>query len=220
MQATFRHCWLVSFRIPPSVLAAQLPSGIEPDIHGGWAWLSILIAAMEDMRPAFAPRIFAASFNQVVYRAAVRCNGEPGVYFLRTDADDLLYSWAGDLLTFFHFHHRPISISGRWRVAVHAEDAALDFALDHDAKEFESAAFHSLEAARPFLVERFHAFAPHPRSGRLGRVSVERGTWNLAPVRVVRWRADWMESNLPGAELDNALYAPDIAYLWSRRKPI
>src|SRR6185436_18565695 len=87
MRTIFRECFLVNFAVEPDVMRGLLPEGIEPDLYGGKAWLSIVIAEMDRMRPAFLPPLFGVTYDQVVYRAVVRCEGERGVYFLRSDAD-------------------------------------------------------------------------------------------------------------------------------------
>ena len=81
--------------------------------------MSVVIANMERMRPAFLPQVMGVTYNQVVYRAVVRCGGRRGVAFLRSDADSPFMVAAGNLLTFFRFHKAKISWS--------ENDETLDF---------------------------------------------------------------------------------------------
>ena len=76
MRTIFRECFLVNFQVDPDVMRRLLPAGIEPDLYGGKAWLSIVIAEMERMRPAFLPALFGITYDQVVYRAVVRHGSE------------------------------------------------------------------------------------------------------------------------------------------------
>jgi predicted DCC family thiol-disulfide oxidoreductase YuxK len=70
----------------------------------GKAFLSVVIADLEDMRLGFSPRLFGFDYTQVVYRAIVRApNGERGVYFVRSDATDTCMSAAGSLFSNFNF---------------------------------------------------------------------------------------------------------------------
>ncbi len=108
MKAVFRNCFLVNFAVDPKLMGRLLPPRILPDLHAGTAFLSVVIADMERMRPAFLPRAFGVSCRQVVYRAVVRCNGERGVHFLRSDADNRLMCFAGDLMTFFRFNYADV----------------------------------------------------------------------------------------------------------------
>src|SRR3954453_16331835 len=104
MTTTFRNCFLVNFAMAPETLARLLPPPLEPDAYGGQAFLSVVIADMVRMRPAFVPALFGVTYQQVVYRAVVRCGDERGVHFLRSDADNRLMVELGNLLSFFRFH--------------------------------------------------------------------------------------------------------------------
>jgi uncharacterized protein YqjF (DUF2071 family) len=55
MRTVFRHCFLVNFALRPDVLVSRLPDHVRPGVHDGWSYLSIVIAEMERMRPAFLP---------------------------------------------------------------------------------------------------------------------------------------------------------------------
>ena len=101
MRTTFARCLLVNFAVDPPALASKLPSHLVPDVHAGCAFVSIVIAHMKDMRPAWTPRALGITYNQVVYRAVVKCGAERGVTFLRSDADSSLMVAAGNALTFF-----------------------------------------------------------------------------------------------------------------------
>src|SRR6185369_5985810 len=89
-------------------LAAVLPPPLVPDTYAGQAFLSVVVADMERMRPAFVPAFLGVTYQQVVYRAVVRCGEERGVYFLRSDADNRLMVELGNLLSFFQFHQARI----------------------------------------------------------------------------------------------------------------
>ena len=52
MRTTFRGCFLVNFAVDPAAMRARLPAHLEPELHEGRAYLSIVIADMARMRPA------------------------------------------------------------------------------------------------------------------------------------------------------------------------
>jgi uncharacterized protein YqjF (DUF2071 family) len=229
MRTVFRDCFLVNFAIEPQVLRDALPAAIEPDLHNGKAYLSIVIAAMERMRPAFLPAFLGVSYHQVVYRAVVRHRGERGVYFLRSDADNYLMSLAGDWLTFFRFHHSHISHqheAGRVVFRLRPRDAApakihAVFDLDQRSKQLPgSSNFATLVAAQEFLVELFTAFGADPRSGRVDRVHIKRGAWQIDVVPDLQAYYPLMQGSTlfpPGtAQLDSVFYAVDMPYYWHR----
>ena len=68
MRITFSTCILVNFAIDPHALKQKLPSHLEPDLHDGMGYVSIVIAKMENMRPAFLPQALGVTYHQVVYR--------------------------------------------------------------------------------------------------------------------------------------------------------
>ncbi len=225
MRAVFRHCWLINVHMPVQSLAARLPAPLEPEVHHDRAWLSVVIAAMDDMRPCLLPRPLGVSFDQVVYRAVVRHGDTPGVFFLRTDANHRLYAWGGDLLTFFHFHHSAIELGlagARGHLDVRAPGASVHAVFDHgvDPEALPGSLFGAVARAKPALVDRFHALSVHPRTGRVNRVTVERGGWGVRAVGLPVAELPWLSAHLPGAEVDSAVYAPDIPYVWSRLTPV
>jgi uncharacterized protein YqjF (DUF2071 family) len=110
MKTTFHRCFLVNFAVSPSALESRLPNHIQPDIHEGRGYVSVVIAEMRKVRPALLPEALGTTYNQVVYRAVVKCGSERGVAFLRSDADNRMMVAAGNALTFFKFNQARISI--------------------------------------------------------------------------------------------------------------
>jgi uncharacterized protein YqjF (DUF2071 family) len=228
MRTTFTTCLLVNFAFPPDVLRELLPVSIEPDVRDGEAYVSVVIADMDRMRPAFLPRLFGVTYTQVVYRAVVRHRGERGVHFLRSDADSRVMCALGNWLTFFRFHHARV----RWR----REGEILGFDLEptrpgpepagiHARYDLSgashalrpSSAFRSLPEATAFLVELFSAFA-RPGDGRgTTRVRVERGTWDVLVVDDLRAEYPYMQSRR--GRLDSVFLVRDVPYRWHRLEP-
>src|SRR6266511_3513228 len=113
MLTTFRRCLLVNFAVDPDAMQVLLPRHIEPGLHEGHAYLSVVVAQMERMRPAFAPRVLGITYKQIVYRVVVRCGEERGVHFLRSDADSRTMTALGNAFSFFRFHHSAIEFRER-----------------------------------------------------------------------------------------------------------
>ncbi len=227
MRTVFRECFLVNFAIKPEALRPLIPEPIELELHDGEACLSIVIAEMDKMRPAFFPRAFGVTYNQVVYRVVVRANGERGVYFLRSDANNAPMSIAGDWLTFFRFHTSRVGIARTDnRVAVDlvaARDqradihAAYDLAPAGDTLPTTSR-FRSLAEAKEFLAELFAAFAYDSLTKELSIVHIDRGEWNIQIVddskMIYQWLQDGPYFNLQNARLDSIFYVRDLPYRW------
>jgi uncharacterized protein len=229
MRTTFRQCFLVNFAVLPDALAGLLPAHLKPDIYEGRAYVSVVIAEMSRMRPALFPAAFGFTYNQVVYRAVVRCGAERGVTFLRSDADSRLMVVAGNALTFFRFHHADIS----WR----ASEGGLAFSLsprgavpgsiraDYDLvgathRLPSTSAFRDLSTAQQFLTELYAAFGTQRAGGRVEVVRIVRTPWESAVVSDRSAVYEAMSSGLlfrrEEATLDAVFYVRALAYHWRR----
>jgi uncharacterized protein YqjF (DUF2071 family) len=225
MRTVFRRCFLANFAVDPETMRSAIPAPIEPDLHNGKAYVSVVIAEMEKMRPAFLPRVFGVTYTQVVYRAVVRCAGERGVYFLHSDADNRLMCAFGNLLTFFRFHPADVN----WRdeagrvlfdLVSTAKNADIHAAYDVAGATHalpNSSRFGSLNEAKTFLVELYSAFG-RDTHGRTSRVRIDRGAWDVAIVDDDRAEYAFMKSGQPfanaEARLDSVFYVRDLPYYW------
>ena len=225
MRTLFRHCFLVNFAVEPAVMKRLLPSPLEPDLHHGMAYLSVVIADMEKMRPAFLPRCLGTSYTQVVYRVVVKCGAERGVHFLRSDADDSLMCRFGNLFTFFHFTYSAI----QWQeepgylhfdlqapAGDHA-DIQATFAVGQPLEAMPSnSRFCSLAQAQAFLVELYAAYAP--AAPHVDCVRIHRGEWHIQIVADERGRYDFLSGSAVfpagAAMLDSVFYVRDLPYYW------
>ena len=230
MRTVFRDCFLANFAVSPEALATRLPPHIQPDVHHGRAFVSVVIARLEKMRPAFLPRMFGVTYMQVVYRAVVRCGEERGVSFLRSDADNSLMVLGGNALTFFRFHRANISWqkdSGaiRFSLTPGNGDAAridADFDIAGGTETLpKSSCFTSLNEAQRALTELYVAFGPQECNSKVNAVRIQRDTWQS---RVVEDRLGTYEAMRSGvlfnageAELDSVLYVESLNYHWYRR---
>lgn len=227
MRTLFRECFLVNFAVDPAVMRRHLPPGIEPDIYDGKAWLSIVIAEMDRMRPAFLPPVFGVTYDQIVYRTVVRHNNERGVYFLRSDANSLPMSLAGDWLTFFRFHRSPIRFSKQANLvqcalttppAQHANIHSI-YNLNSVGRSLpDTSPFPNLSEAQRFLVELFVAFGTTPLSPDVLKVRIKRGDWHIALVEDLIGTYQFMQNSPlfpPGsAYLDSIFYVKELPYYW------
>lgn len=227
MTTVFRQCVLANFAVDPEVMAGLLPHEIAPVLHEGKAFLSVVLADMDKMRPAFFPRLFGVTYHQIVYRVVVRCRGELGVAFLRSDATSPFMATMGDWLTFFRFHHAAIRSRHEGGLlhldALTEPGGCADVQGTYDlggATEVmpKTSRFRSLAEAREFLVELFAAFGHDPLTGRVLTVRIQRGRWNLRVVEDRRGRYRWMEGSGPfppgSASLDSVFYVEAIPYRW------
>jgi uncharacterized protein YqjF (DUF2071 family) len=227
MRTTFRDCFVVSFTMAPETLAQALPSPLTPDPFAGRALLSVVIVDMERMRPAFLPPALGVSYQQVLYRAIVRCGDERGVHFLRSDADNPLMVDLGNLFSFFKFHRaRILRTQGAGLhhfdlVSAPGQHADIHATFDVGNSGIEpprTSVFPTLQDVRQFLVERYSAFSPSSDGRRISSVDIERGVWNIRMLNAPRARFDLLDgAHLfpPGStQLDSIIHVEDIEYLW------
>jgi uncharacterized protein YqjF (DUF2071 family) len=229
MRTMFRECLLVNFAIEPEALRRLIPVPIELELHRGEAYVSVVIAEMDKMRPAFLPHALGITFHQVVYRAVVRTpkNGERGVYFLRSDADNALMSIAGDWLTFFRFHAASIRTTHKGDLlAVDLTAARRDCADIHATYNVASARrmlpassrFESFEQAKEFLVQLFAAFSYDALTNELSIVHIQRGEWKIEVIDDAPAVYEWMQRgphfNTENTRLDSVFYVREIPYTW------
>ena len=113
VRTNFRRCFLVNFAVDPGELASVLPRQVVPDVLADEAFVSVVVGQMDKMRPAGVPRAFGLTYNQIVYRAVVRCGDERGVHFLRSYADSPNMVMFGNLMSFFGFHRSVVCFTDR-----------------------------------------------------------------------------------------------------------
>lgn len=230
MRTMFRRCLLANFAVDPDAMRAVLPRYIEPDLHDGRAYLSVVVGQMERMRPAFVPRALGITYNQIVYRAVVRCGEERGVHFLRSDADNRLMCVLGNALSFFRFHRSSISLreqDGRLDLDVETSSAVpggirARYTVANARRSLPAtSAFADLDTAQKWLVELFAAFSCTPGRSAIDVVRIERGDWDVRVVDDLRGEYDYLTSGSPGtpfgpatAQLDSVFLVGDVPYLW------
>ena len=226
MRTTFSTCVLVNFAVSPSALRRLLPTHLEPDIYRNQAYVSIVMARMEKMRPACLPRFCGVTYHQIVYRAVVKCGSERGVTFLRSDADSSPMVAAGNALTFFKFHKADVTwaeTAASLRVCVepvgHA-GANIDatYELSRDNILPQSTRFPDVRTAQEFLSELYVAFGAQRRDGRIEVVRIARNPWESTVVADQGGTYAAMSSgNLFGkdeASLDSIFVVRNLRYLW------
>jgi len=237
MRAVFQDLHLITYAVEPARLAAALPPGIHPTIHSGCAFVSIVVASMRGMRPGFVPALLGSNAYQVVYRSVVhlrlRDGGiRHGVFFLRSDCNDPLLSFLGNMLTEFRFHFFHSSSIGLYErheqslISVQTRDGAGDLVLvtrdqgrmtDHPPCSL----FPSVSAENAALVELFHAFSYDPASRAINDMQIERRDWHARRVAITDAFSSFFAdtSALPG-NLISALAIRECEYVWQPMKTV
>jgi hypothetical protein len=202
MRTVFQDLLLITYAVRPDALAALLPSKIHPHVRadargGDTSFVSIVIGNMCGMRPHLLPEPLGTNYYQIVYRAVaeLRPTGDgrrarPGVFFLRSDANDPVMSFFGNRLSEFRFHYfrtGAISLFARDEqllTTVETADRAGDLVLHHrdlgPAEHHPPAeGFPDVAAEKQTLVQLFHAYAHDPARDLVYDLEIERGDWRL-----------------------------------------
>jgi uncharacterized protein len=175
-QLLFAH-WAVE----PDELRRLLPRAVEPDVHEGAAWLSIVAFLMVGTRPPGGAACWPGlgAIPELNLRTYVRVANVPGVWFVSLDTSSPLFVAIGRAL-----------YGLRYRLARMA--ALADGDVTHYLSAAAGAAFAATYApsgpparARAgslehFLVERYRLFSL--RQGRLITARVAHEPWPLQPA--------------------------------------
>ncbi|HEY7420126.1 MAG TPA: DUF2071 domain-containing protein, partial [Ktedonobacteraceae bacterium] len=65
MKTTFQDLLLLTYTVPPSLLAAQLPAPIHPYIANGRSYISIVVGNMRGMRAGPLPEFLGPNSYQI-----------------------------------------------------------------------------------------------------------------------------------------------------------
>jgi uncharacterized protein len=228
VRTVFRRCFLANFGVDAGAMRRVLPHHIDPDLHEGEAYLSVVVGQMERMRPTPVPRPLGITYNQIVYRAVVRCGAERGVHFLRSDADSPIMCALGNAMSFFRFHRSAITFSDRDGhldldvTTKSAEPGGIRASYDLDAARHQlpaTSAFTDLGTAQQWLVELFTAFDHTAGSQHIDAVRIDRGEWEIKVVDDHRAEYDFLTAGPfgPGnTRLDSVFLVGDVPYRWHR----
>ena len=228
VQTIFRRCLLANFAVDPDVMRLALPTHIEPDLHDGAAYLSVVVGQMEKMRPAAVPKALGITYNQIVYRAVVRYRDERGVHFLRSDADSRVMCTLGNLMSFFRFNRSAISFREHdgildLDVAPRDDPAGIvhaSYTIGRPSRTMPPhSGFSDLSTATSWLVELFTAFDHTPGRDSIDVVRIRRGQWDVSVVDDLRGEYELMKRtpfSESTAKLDSVFLVGDVPYHWHR----
>ncbi len=236
MKTTFQDLLLLTYSVPPALLAEQLPAYIHPYIRNGLSYISIVVGNMRGMRLASFPEFLGTNYYQIVYRAVVCLRdlaGQEriGVFFLRSDSNDPVMSYFGNRLTEFRFHYfrtGAIALFQRNQellVSVKTADGQGDLvAYLHNlgpAEHFQpTEGFATVADEKNTLVQLFHAYAYDPLHAVVYDLEIERGEWSLQRLEMRdSFSAFFQEQpfSLDVARPVSHVYIQECSYIW---KPV
>jgi uncharacterized protein YqjF (DUF2071 family) len=226
MTTDYRTVALLNFAVDPDVIRRLIPHPLDVDVVHDRGFVTVVCADMVRMRPSPLPRPFGITYDQVVYRVPVRYRGEPGLFFLGSDAAQPLMVAAGAAFSMFRVRLSKTRITDagdRVSIDVFGRRPGVDLhaylKLDPPATNIPaSSAFGSKAEAQSFLVDRFVAFVPGVGGRPMRRVRVKRGTWDVVLPSTTDVRSDLLDDSTDfpagSAELDSTFVARGIPYRW------
>jgi hypothetical protein len=233
MKTTFQDLLLLTYAVPPALLAAQLPAYIHPYIRNGLSYISIVVGNIRGMRLGSVPEFLGTNYYQIVYRAVVclrdlKGHERIGVFFLRSDSNDPVMSYFGNRLTEFRFHYFHTGAIGLFQhkqdllVSVETADRQGDLVAylrnQGPADHFQPApGFASVTEEKNTLVQLFHAYAYDPTHAVVYDLEIERGEWSLQRLEMLdSFSAFFQEHPFPsGVALPiSHIYIQECSYIW------
>jgi len=184
LEMGWRHLLFENWPIDPGVMDAHLPDGLEPDVHDGSAWLSIVPFTNVAVRPAGVPEALGIRLPELNVRTYVTRDGVPSVYFFSLDAQGIASVLGARL-----FHHLPYYYA---RISLDRTDGRVRFSSRRHPgarpARYEGAYWPTGEPlAAPgdplgaFLVERYR-FYTGAQDGSIRYTAVDHDPWTLYPA--------------------------------------
>jgi hypothetical protein len=181
------------------------------------------------MRPFPLPAACGLGYWHVGYRlhAKVATRGGQdleGLYFVQSNCDRRVVTWAGNLLTDFRFRTARIRVTaGEQSVdgTVETADGTASFCIDRlaSAQLADGSPFAALADAAKALEYPPRALCPQG-NGALTSVQVRRDPSAWRWCNVVATEVSWLLRGLGGAPLELCYEVEPIDYLWERGRTV
>jgi hypothetical protein len=232
IEAHFRHCLVLTYAFPESVLAPLLPPGLSLDTYDGLGFLAVALVQTQGLRPAGTPAALGQDFFLSGYRIFARFTTRAGRRLrgrriLRSDTDKERMAIAGNLLTHYNYAKCDVALSedgGRLAVKITTprSEADLDVVADLAGKPAPLPAgspFPDLRTALRFAGPLPFTFDYERETHSIVRIEGVRSRWNPQMVAVSVRRCTFLERPpFAGTTpvLASAFHLQDVPYRWKR----
>ena len=226
MVGTLSKCWLFTFQTPKQCAVALLPPQLQPVEHQDYAFWNVVVCRVRDMRPKLSPLPLGVTYWHVAYRLYVRCkthSGEEieGLYFLRSDCDNAMMSFTGNLLTDFKFNKASVNVSLRERtteIAISAPNGDAYARIGDSPPALpEYSAFGSLDEAKQFLKYKPNGISiAADGAANIVHIVRDETAWTSRLVTVESARWSYLEDKNVKPEICYEL--EPIFYQWNRAR--
>jgi uncharacterized protein YqjF (DUF2071 family) len=181
----WRHLLFENWPVDPGVVEAHLPEGLEPDVHDGSAWLSVVPFTNVAVRPRGVPDTLGVRLPELNLRTYVTHDGVPGVYFFSLDAQGVASVLGARVLQHLPYYYARVSLAvadGQVRFSSRrrhpgARPARYEGTYRPSGESFDAPG----DPLAEFLVERYR-FYTQAGDGSMRYTDVDHAAWTLYPA--------------------------------------
>lgn len=235
MRTRFGHSLVLTYALPPAVLAPLLPPGLALDTYTApdgttHGFVAAGIVSVTRLRPAGLPGFLGLDCVLTGYRVFTTFptpGGRTmrGLFILRSDTDRWPILAGGNLLTRYHYKRARVRCRAdddRLDITVDSRDGRADLTVHCDLGSAPAplppgSPFADAAAARRFAGPLPYTFDHESRTGSIIVVKAYRTAWQPVPVAVDVSRLTFFDAfaGVPPL-LANAFHVADLDYGWHR----
>lgn len=208
-----------------------LPPGLILDTFGNLGFVAIAMVQTTRMRPRFLPAWMGQNFFLTGYRIFARLDtpgaSRRGLRILRSDTDNRLMAWSGNLLTHYGYRAAQVRLresNGELEIGIRTPHAEADLEVTADighkpAPLPAGSPFSSASEARKFAGPLPYTFDYEKETNSIVSVLGVRQNWDPQPVAVDVRRSTFFEREpfrRATPVLANAFHLRDVPYRWER----
>jgi uncharacterized protein YqjF (DUF2071 family) len=185
LEMGWRHLLFENWPVDPDVMDAHLHDALDPDVHDGSAWLSVVPFTNVAVRPKGLPERLGVSLPELNLRTYVTRDGVPSVYFFSLDAQGIASVLGARLFHHLPYYYARISLEladGRVQFRsrrCHPGDRPVHYRGTYWPTGEPFSAHEDPFAA--FLVERYR-FYTEAQDGSVRYTDVAHDPWTLYPA--------------------------------------
>jgi uncharacterized protein YqjF (DUF2071 family) len=210
LTAQWRNLFLATYAVPPALLQAQLPAGLELDTRGGYAFVSLVAFQF------IQTRVFGVSwpgyrdFPELNLRFYVRQGNDRGVVFVREIVSPRLVAWIARAIYNEPYRVAPLTS----HCQEDKESRTMEYRLTWTGREQLLRVSGRKPGFVPGEASDEHFFKEHrwgygrTRRGQPLRYEVTHPVWEVFPVLSYHIEMDW-----------GSVYGPQWEFL-SKATPI
>lgn len=195
LTARWERLLVASYEVEPELLAPRLPPGVELDLRGGRAFVSLVSMEMRGVRVLGLPCPGLSSFTEVNLRFYARRGGRRGVVFVRELVPSRLVAWVARTAFGEPFSWARLET----RTTEDAEGIDVERRIGWGERTYVLRARGRRPAVRPapdgdeaYFIERYWGFG-RDRAGRPTVFRVEHPPWAIYPVERHELELDWAQ---------------------------